>query len=260
MNVCPLWLLFKCHKGWTHSTGKPPPTRNVGGGNAGMNVHLSEVMSWVMEPVADILEGSSEVISNEHLKSLMDSLNEKHKNWRPEDPLTGDLASCREMQDAMYGTPTPLDNVCASNDDQPNVNGIGGEGSRAPQIKPITITPLQELGGHGKNDDSAIITHSEVSVLHGGKQIDVQYRNVTPDSPLHEECSRGKNNTNVLPQPKSTKSRAQKMREMRAAFNLKVKGDYKKLSDQDMKRQGFVSSKDVPNRLVQIFANYLYLF
>ena len=25
LAVCPLWLLFKCHKGWTWKTGKPPP-------------------------------------------------------------------------------------------------------------------------------------------------------------------------------------------------------------------------------------------
>ena len=33
ISVCPLWLLYKCHKGWTSSSGKLPPTRPVSGGN-----------------------------------------------------------------------------------------------------------------------------------------------------------------------------------------------------------------------------------
>ena len=32
LAVCPLWLLFKCHKGWTWKTGKPPPNPPSGRG------------------------------------------------------------------------------------------------------------------------------------------------------------------------------------------------------------------------------------
>ena len=37
LESCPLWLLYKCHKGWTWRKGTPPPTRGVMGGNQGMN-------------------------------------------------------------------------------------------------------------------------------------------------------------------------------------------------------------------------------
>ena len=77
--VWPLLLLFKCHK-----SGKPPPTRNVGGGNSRMNLHTYDIMSWILQPVAYVLQGRSEVISNEHLKSKIDMLNEKNKNWKPD--------------------------------------------------------------------------------------------------------------------------------------------------------------------------------
>ena len=42
LAVCPLWLLFKCHKGCEQKSGKVAPTRPVAGGNEGMNFSLSE--------------------------------------------------------------------------------------------------------------------------------------------------------------------------------------------------------------------------
>ena len=63
LSVCPLWLLYKCHKGWTWKSGKPPPTRPVAGGNSGMNFPLSEIISWTLEPVASAMEGSAKFIS-----------------------------------------------------------------------------------------------------------------------------------------------------------------------------------------------------
>ena len=66
LEVSPMWILYKCHKGWTFHKGTPPPTRGVMGGNQGMNSHLSEIVSWAVEPLADAaLPLSSEVISNE---------------------------------------------------------------------------------------------------------------------------------------------------------------------------------------------------
>ena len=76
LETCPLWLLFKCHKGWNSSKGTPPPTRPVAGGNQGMNLPLSTVISWALEPLADsLMKSSSEVISNEDMKSRFDKLN-----------------------------------------------------------------------------------------------------------------------------------------------------------------------------------------
>jgi hypothetical protein len=38
LAVCPLYLLFKDHKGWNWGKGAPP-TRPVASGNRGMNLH-----------------------------------------------------------------------------------------------------------------------------------------------------------------------------------------------------------------------------
>ena len=75
LTVCPLWLLYKCHKGWTCELGTPPPTRPVAGGNAGMNYPLSEIVSWVRETVASDMKDSGEFISTEDMKSLIDKIN-----------------------------------------------------------------------------------------------------------------------------------------------------------------------------------------
>ena len=63
-----LRLLYKDHKLWNPSDG-PPLTRPVCGGNSGMNVHLSELVSLILEPLASNIPGSWEVISQEDLLS-----------------------------------------------------------------------------------------------------------------------------------------------------------------------------------------------
>ena len=76
MESCPLWLMYKDHKNWTSSRGTPPPTCPVMGGNSGMNTHLSELLSWLLEPLANsMMNKSSEVISDKHLKNKIDKLN-----------------------------------------------------------------------------------------------------------------------------------------------------------------------------------------
>ena len=79
--------------------GHPPSTHPVAGGNSGMNYPLSEIVSWVLEPVATSIQGSSELISCEDLKSKIDNLNLKNKNWEPAPKLVGSLANRKEMRE-----------------------------------------------------------------------------------------------------------------------------------------------------------------
>ena len=37
LSLCPMYLTYKDHKGWTGEDGSPPPTRPIAGGNTGMN-------------------------------------------------------------------------------------------------------------------------------------------------------------------------------------------------------------------------------
>ena len=83
MAVCPLYLLFKDHKGWSWRMGEAPPSRPVASGAVGMNLHLSELLSQVMEPIANNWVGGLETISCEDMLSRFDALNIKNKGWKP---------------------------------------------------------------------------------------------------------------------------------------------------------------------------------
>ena len=56
-----------------------------------MNFPLSEIISWILEPLASTIEGSSEVISGEDLRSRVDGVNITTKDWSPEPTLKGKL-------------------------------------------------------------------------------------------------------------------------------------------------------------------------
>ena len=83
LAVCPLYLLFKDHKSWSWALGTAPPTRPVAAGNTGMNIHISEVVSEVIEPLVETFVGGLEIISTEDMLAHIDELNEKNENWTP---------------------------------------------------------------------------------------------------------------------------------------------------------------------------------
>ena len=47
-----------------------------------MNIHLSEVISEIVEPLVDAYQGGNEIISTEDLKAWMEMLNEKYEGWK----------------------------------------------------------------------------------------------------------------------------------------------------------------------------------
>ena len=73
---CHMELLLKDHKGWVESSGKPPPSRPVVSGNTGLNCHLSELLSNVLEPITKEAPGS-EIDSTKELLDKINKLNEK---------------------------------------------------------------------------------------------------------------------------------------------------------------------------------------
>ena len=56
--VAPLYLLIKDLKGWSEDHGTPPPSRPVCSENQGMNKHLSEIVSMILEPIAHAAKGA----------------------------------------------------------------------------------------------------------------------------------------------------------------------------------------------------------
>ena len=75
-QAAPLKLLFKDHKKWDVSSGKPIPSRPVVNGRAGYNCHLSEILSMILAPVAKNACGS-EIESTGDLLSRIQAINEK---------------------------------------------------------------------------------------------------------------------------------------------------------------------------------------
>ena len=79
-----LRLLVKDHKLWSEESGDPVPTRPVASGNCGLNTHLSELISEVLEPIALELDGG-EIASTEEMLFRFENLNNmigKNENWK----------------------------------------------------------------------------------------------------------------------------------------------------------------------------------
>ena len=148
LKVCPLWLLFKCHKGWSKESGKVPPTRPVAGGNQGMNFPLSEVISWLLEPLASSMEGSSEVISGEDLRSIIDQLNIDNRKWEPKPDIKGSLDDHKDMVESI--NPPRL---CACKEGECELGEVPAEGDKPlPEgwkkcTEPQTLQKNENMGG-----------------------------------------------------------------------------------------------------------------
>ena len=103
--ICPLYLTFKDHKGWSAESGKPPPTRPIAGGNVGLNLSLSEVISEVCEALVIHAEESKEVISTEDMIARIKELNERNKDWTEfgwwegRESLDGGLVGCNKCKE-----------------------------------------------------------------------------------------------------------------------------------------------------------------
>ena len=107
MEVCPMYLLYKCHKGRDKSMGTIPPTRPVASGNQGMNIHISELLSEIIEPVVDNYHGSREVISTEDMVARMLGLDSSLEGWNENywwsglSSVDGKYEACRNCMGSM---------------------------------------------------------------------------------------------------------------------------------------------------------------
>ena len=82
LTVPDLELLYKDHKGWTPDVGGPPPSRPLAKASKGINVHLSDIVSEFIEPLATARKGTMEVISTDDFLSKCDGLNKNHEQLK----------------------------------------------------------------------------------------------------------------------------------------------------------------------------------
>ena len=84
-------MLYKDHKNWTPAVGEFPPFRPVALSNKGINIHLSELFSMIIEPVSSAWIGTMEVNSTDDLLSKADRFNaraELNKDVQAEPVIT----------------------------------------------------------------------------------------------------------------------------------------------------------------------------
>ena len=88
-----MYLLVKDHKSWSEESGKVIPSRPVLSGNTCINMHLSELVSDLIEPISMSL-CSAEIRSTEEAIEKFVGLNEAiitDYNWK-EKSVLGDIA------------------------------------------------------------------------------------------------------------------------------------------------------------------------
>ena len=106
-SVCPISLLLKDHKGWSPKDGGVPPTRQVAGGHLGMNMHLSEVVSDILEPLVGVIEGGREIISCEDMLARVEKINTRNRDWNPNSWWEGKTAGAYEACSRCVGRVFP---------------------------------------------------------------------------------------------------------------------------------------------------------
>ena len=103
LNTCPVTLMYKDHKNWKPSCPGLPPTRQVIGGHVGVNVHVSETVSDIVEPLANHVRGGKEAVSTEDMVAKVEKLNSKMYGWDGMDDPTSRAPGCASTAGAKNG-------------------------------------------------------------------------------------------------------------------------------------------------------------
>ena len=69
-------VLIKDHKNWSSTSNKPIPSRPLVSGRKGLNTHLSELISEILDPIALHMEGG-EVQSTDEALAIIDKFNKE---------------------------------------------------------------------------------------------------------------------------------------------------------------------------------------
>ena len=73
-QVCNMTLLIKDHKSWVPDSKGFPPSSPVVSGNSGLNCHLSELVSSIIEPIV-FEESCREIDSTNHMLARINKIN-----------------------------------------------------------------------------------------------------------------------------------------------------------------------------------------
>ena len=105
--------------------GGIPPTRHVAGGNRGINLHLSEIVSDVLEPMVGRIRGGYEVISTEDTLARIEDVSERMVGWTPSSWWEGKVfenwvacSKCMSLNEYIWNEDKPSLCRCEGNNGQ----------------------------------------------------------------------------------------------------------------------------------------------
>ena len=152
-QVCKMTLLIKDHKKWSPGSEGPPPSRPVISGNNGLNCHLSELISSIIEPVA-YEENGKEIDSTDDMIAKIEQINEKIKSIKgfhdmsdPPNPVGGSLderggKAPPHLPTDMSNTPNPKKAV--RKEENLNKNDIRAYMNLSSSEKSLSSTNIEE--------------------------------------------------------------------------------------------------------------------
>ena len=102
-------------------------TRPVVGGHLGINMHISEMISDILDPVVSTYDGGKEIISTEDMVARLEILNDGNKGWSPTSywggMITDEFRACGTCEGTDdYEWDGNIPEVCKCDD------GIDGDG------------------------------------------------------------------------------------------------------------------------------------
>ena len=134
-------LLIKDHKKWSECSGEAVPSRPVMSGNSGINTHLSEVLSELLEPIVREIP-CAEVSSTEEAMFEMEQINNHIKSG-------GNISTLNALK--KYDLSLPINHNSAA------LNAATFESSKHDELN---ISEMNVLGGHDHCESSNMFYNS----------------------------------------------------------------------------------------------------
>ena len=106
--------------------GTPPPSRSVVSGNQGMNMSLSELISWLLEPVANEWQGGFEVNSTDDFINRLETYNDVEKGIKKKNLTRFDETSNQKEGEEFDKTKTFNHDTESESE---NISQIEGQGN-----------------------------------------------------------------------------------------------------------------------------------
>ena len=152
-------LLVKDHKKWNSASDIPVPSRPVVSGNKGVNTHLSEIISEILEPMIPDL-GGGEISSTEEALYKITEVNKSLDDGSAPDAMN-------VLHSLIEDTMSPGNSDGHVGMDSMNKMGLRGEGNTpTPNIRSVGMNGMNKVnsGGEGNTPTPKNVDKQSVSM------------------------------------------------------------------------------------------------